>query len=36
VLPFDVARIELDGSLIDAIQLPRLPEGNWGPSRRVC
>jgi carbonic anhydrase len=30
VLPFDVARIELAGSLLDALQLPRLPEGNWG------
>ena len=30
VLPFDVARIELTGSLLDAFALPRLPEGNWG------
>ena len=30
VAPFDVARIELNGSLLDAFQLPRLPEGNWG------
>jgi carbonic anhydrase len=30
VIPFDVARIPLDGSLLDAFQLPRLPEGNWG------
>lgn len=25
-----VPRIELNGSLIDALQLPGLPEGNWG------
>ncbi|HTM84448.1 MAG TPA: SulP family inorganic anion transporter [Mycobacterium sp.] len=30
VLPFDVARIALDGSLLDAITLPSLPAGNWG------
>lgn len=30
LLPFDVARIQLDGSLLDALALPSLPEGNWG------
>jgi len=25
-----VRRIELDGSLLDALQLPGLPQGNWG------
>lgn len=30
LLPFDVSRIQLDGSLIDAIALPSLPDGNWG------
>lgn len=30
LLPFDVSRVALDGSLIDALQLPRLPAGNWG------
>ncbi len=25
-----VARIELNGSLLDALQLPGLPDGNWG------
>lgn len=29
-LPFDVARIKLDGSLLDALALPSLPDGNWG------
>ncbi|WP_308170587.1 bifunctional SulP family inorganic anion transporter/carbonic anhydrase [[Mycobacterium] fortunisiensis] len=28
--PFDVSRISIDGSLIDALQTPNLPEGNWG------
>ena len=28
-LPFAVARIKIDGSLADAIQLPSLPDGNW-------
>lgn len=28
--PFDVARIRLDGSLLDAVQLPSLPDGQWG------
>lgn len=27
---FDVDRVQLDGSLLQAISLPRLPEGNWG------
>lgn len=26
----DVARIELNGSLLDAVQLPALPDGKWG------
>lgn len=26
----DVPRIALNGSLVDALQLPALPEGNWG------
>ena len=26
----NVARIDLDGSLLDAMQLPALPEGQWG------
>ena len=30
VLPFAVARINIDGSLVDAFQLPSLPDGNWG------
>ncbi|MCV7284963.1 bifunctional SulP family inorganic anion transporter/carbonic anhydrase [Mycolicibacterium wolinskyi] len=34
LLPFssiqNVPRIQLDGSLIDAIALPSLPDGNWG------
>ncbi|MHC9290883.1 SulP family inorganic anion transporter [Mycobacterium sp. LTG2003] len=30
LMPFDVPRIQLDGSLIDAIALPSLPDGNWG------
>ncbi|WP_445168559.1 SulP family inorganic anion transporter [Mycolicibacterium sp. Dal123E01] len=30
VLRFDVARVQLDGSLLDAIALPSLPSGNWG------
>nr|MDT0526070.1 SulP family inorganic anion transporter [Streptomyces sp. DSM 41633] len=30
VAPFDVSRIRIDGSLIDALQLPDLPGGNWG------
>jgi carbonic anhydrase len=30
VFSFDVDRVTLDGSLLDAIALPSLPEGNWG------
>lgn len=30
VFSFDVDRVTLDGSLLDAIALPGLPEGNWG------
>ncbi|MBB3749603.1 carbonic anhydrase [Mycolicibacterium sp. BK634] len=30
VLRLDVARVQLDGSLLDAIALPSLPSGNWG------
>lgn len=30
VLGLDVARVTLDGSLVDALALPSLPEGNWG------
>lgn len=30
LLPFDVDRVQLDGSLLDAIALPSLPDGNWG------
>ncbi|SRX92181.1 transmembrane transport protein [Mycobacterium leprae TN] [Mycobacterium shimoidei] len=30
VFPFHVARITLDGSVLDALQLPGIPEGNWG------
>jgi MFS superfamily sulfate permease-like transporter len=29
VFPFDVPRIELDGSVLDALQLPALPHGDW-------
>lgn len=29
VFPFDVPRIELDGSVLDALQLPSLPHGDW-------
>lgn len=29
VLPLDVARIKLEGSLFDAIGLPEIPSGNW-------
>jgi carbonic anhydrase len=28
--PFDVSRIRLEGSVLDALQLPKLPDGNWG------
>jgi carbonic anhydrase len=30
VIPFHVARITLDGSLLDALSLPGVPDGNWG------
>lgn len=30
VAAVDVPRIELNGSLVDALQLPGLPEGKWG------
>lgn len=30
VFPFQVSRIELDGSVLEALQLPGIPEGNWG------
>lgn len=30
VFPFNVRRIDLDGSPLDALQLPDLPHGNWG------
>ncbi|OBG25559.1 SulP family inorganic anion transporter [Mycobacterium sp. 852002-51057_SCH5723018] len=30
VFPFQVRRIDLDGSPLDALQLPDLPHGNWG------
>jgi carbonic anhydrase len=29
-LPVGVARIQIDGSLLDALQLPALPDGKWG------
>ena len=30
VFPFHVRRIDLEGSPLDALQLPDLPHGNWG------
>lgn len=30
VFPFEVRRIDLEGSPLDALQLPDLPHGNWG------
>ncbi len=30
IFPFDGARIKLEGSPLDALQLPALPDGNWG------
>ncbi|BBZ37395.1 SulP family inorganic anion transporter [Mycobacterium conspicuum] len=30
VFPFQVRRIELDGSPLDALQLPEIPDGQWG------
>ena len=29
-VPANVARIQIDGSLLDAVQLPSLPQGAWG------
>ncbi|WP_322858146.1 SulP family inorganic anion transporter [Mycobacterium europaeum] len=29
-LPFNVSRIRLDGSVLEALRLPQLPEGDWG------
>ncbi|OBI04310.1 SulP family inorganic anion transporter [Mycobacterium scrofulaceum] len=29
VLPFNVSRIRLEGSVLEALQLPELPDGNW-------
>ncbi|RAV15790.1 carbonic anhydrase [Mycolicibacterium sp. GF69] len=30
ILPVEVSRIRIDGSLLSALQLPELPDGNWG------
>lgn len=30
ILPFNVSRIRLEGSVLEALRLPQLPEGNWG------
>ena len=30
VFPFEVSRIRLNGSVLEALQLPALPDGNWG------
>jgi carbonic anhydrase len=30
VFPFRVSRIELEGSVVEALQLPAVPHGNWG------
>jgi len=30
VFPFNVRRVDLDGSPLDALQLPDIPHGNWG------
>jgi carbonic anhydrase len=30
IFPFDVRRIDLEGSPLDALRLPAIPEGNWG------
>jgi len=30
VFPFNVRRIDLDGSPLDALRLPDIPDGNWG------
>lgn len=29
ILPFHVSRIELEGSVVEALQLPRVPDSNW-------
>ncbi len=29
ILPFHVSRIQIDGSLLDAVRLPTLPDGDW-------
>lgn len=30
IAPFNVSRIRLDGSVLEALQLPELPHGDWG------
>jgi MFS superfamily sulfate permease-like transporter len=30
LFPFHVSRISLDGSVLEALQLPEIPHGNWG------
>jgi carbonic anhydrase len=30
ILDLDVARVAIDGSLLDALQLPAIPDGRWG------
>jgi MFS superfamily sulfate permease-like transporter len=30
VFPFHVSRISLEGSVLEALQLPEIPHGNWG------
>ena len=30
VFPFQVSRIRLDGSILEAVRLPAVPHGNWG------
>ncbi|MFW3114375.1 transmembrane transport protein [Mycobacterium haemophilum DSM 44634] len=30
IFPFHVSRVKVDGSPLDALQLPALPDGNWG------
>jgi carbonic anhydrase len=30
VFPFHVSRIELDGSVLEALRLPTIPQGSWG------
>ncbi len=29
IFPFHVSRIQIEGSLLDAVRLPTLPDGNW-------